>query len=375
MKLYARISLLLLAPVLFIQTARAQEIKIERLNGHQPIISAATFEEAGYPEADGRNINGPCLVKLPSWLKKSERVSPKARYYLYFAHHKGRYLRLAWAEKVTGPYHLVQDSPLYGTKENAVFHLDSETWPIGKTSIRGHVASPIVIVDDEHKEFKLYFHAPTRLNSTGKNIGQKTFFATSENGLDFKENVAECYLGDFYFSPFEKDGRWYAFANHGYFYQAPATGEACCTEAKDLEKALWKERRDFFDETIASYCRENEIEPLLSVRHLAQIEKDGRLHILFSCREDDPERIYHVSCDLKKGNFDTWKPGKMELVMKAEEEWEGSLLQSGKSRGGSAKKALNEVRDPFIYQEKDELYLLYCAGGEKGIGIARLIIR
>ena len=365
----------LLAGVLLIAgKTGAQELTIERLNDAKPIITAETFTKAGYPEEDGENINGPCLVKLPKWLKKQDRVSPKAKYYLYFAHHKGKYLRLAWSEKITGPYHMVEDSPLYGAKEDAVYQLKEKLQPIGLTSIRSHVASPMVVVDNEAKIFKLYFHSPTILNRTGKNIGQKTYYATSQNGLDFQHNVAPMYLGDYYFSPFEVNGRWYAFANHGYLYRAPRQGETSLKKDADTEKAIWEERRDFFEESITTYCRANDIDPLLSVRHLAQVQIGKQLHIFFSCREDSPERMYHTVCDLTNGSWKDWKAGKMELVMKAEMPWEGCTLEAGKSKGGSAKKALNEVRDPFIYQEKDELYLLYCAGGEKGIGIARLTI-
>lgn len=59
----------------------AQKISVERMNSGQPLISKNTFVQAGYPESDADNINGPCLVKLPDWLPRSQRVSPKANYY------------------------------------------------------------------------------------------------------------------------------------------------------------------------------------------------------------------------------------------------------------------------------------------------------
>ena len=34
------------------------------------------------PGADGENINGPSLIRVPSWVK-----NPLGRYYLYVAHH------------------------------------------------------------------------------------------------------------------------------------------------------------------------------------------------------------------------------------------------------------------------------------------------
>ena len=45
------------------------------------------------------NVNGPSLIKMPAWLK-----SRKAKYHLYFSHHCGDHIRLAFANKLTGPW-------------------------------------------------------------------------------------------------------------------------------------------------------------------------------------------------------------------------------------------------------------------------------
>jgi beta-xylosidase len=43
---------------------------------------------------------------------------------------------------------------------------------------------------------------------------------------------------------------------------------------------------------------------------------------------------------------------------------------------GEMYEAANELRDPFVFRDKDgRLYLYYVGGGEKAIGIARLIRR
>src|SRR5205085_10570145 len=59
----------------------------------RPIIS---------PEQDetiGENIQGPSLIRVPDWVE--ERLGA---YYLYFADHKGRYIRLAYADNLLGPW-------------------------------------------------------------------------------------------------------------------------------------------------------------------------------------------------------------------------------------------------------------------------------
>ena len=42
---------------------------------------------------DGSNINGPCCIKVPNWCKNK-----LGNYYLYFAHHRGKYIRMAYAD-------------------------------------------------------------------------------------------------------------------------------------------------------------------------------------------------------------------------------------------------------------------------------------
>ena len=45
------------------------------------------------------NINGPSVIRVPSWVK-----APLGKYYMYFAHHKGSYIRLAFSDAVAGPW-------------------------------------------------------------------------------------------------------------------------------------------------------------------------------------------------------------------------------------------------------------------------------
>ena len=48
---------------------------------------------------EGENINGPSLIKVPKWIN-----NPLCRYYLYFSHHKGKYIRMAFSNSIEGPY-------------------------------------------------------------------------------------------------------------------------------------------------------------------------------------------------------------------------------------------------------------------------------
>jgi hypothetical protein len=47
----------------------------------------------------GDNVNGPSLIRVPDWIEE-----PLGRYYLYFAHHDGQYIRLAYSNELHGPW-------------------------------------------------------------------------------------------------------------------------------------------------------------------------------------------------------------------------------------------------------------------------------
>ena len=75
--------------------------RFKRMNDGESIIktsmSARMVEEAeklGY-----ENINSPSVIRAPSWIKK-----PLGKYYMYFSHHKGNYIRMAFANKPEGPW-------------------------------------------------------------------------------------------------------------------------------------------------------------------------------------------------------------------------------------------------------------------------------
>ena len=53
------------------------------------------------------NINGPSVISVPSWVK-----NPLGKYYMYFAHHKGEYIRLAYADSIEGPWRIYQPGSL-----------------------------------------------------------------------------------------------------------------------------------------------------------------------------------------------------------------------------------------------------------------------
>ena len=100
-------SLMLFSTYGTVQAQSSSSFEVIRLNNSQPIIDQDMFAEVG-ERSEGENINGPSLIRIPDWIASQDRAHPSAEYYLYFGHHDGEYIRMAWAEEVTGPWHLYQ---------------------------------------------------------------------------------------------------------------------------------------------------------------------------------------------------------------------------------------------------------------------------
>lgn len=100
---------------------------------HTDIHPRLQEEEAriGYP-----NMNSPTLFLVPEWVE-----NPLGKYYLYFAHHKGSYLRLAYADTLRGPWQLY----------------DGEILPLDKSGLTTHQLRDPDVFQDEDGELHLLF--------------------------------------------------------------------------------------------------------------------------------------------------------------------------------------------------------------------------
>jgi len=155
-----------------------ETLTVRRLAGN-PIIHPELHSSIG------SNINGPSLLRVPNWVK-----TPLAKYYLYFAHHQGQHIRLAYANELEGPWQIYEEGVLN----------------VEETPCRHHIASPDVHVIDG--QIRMYFHGVA-----GEALdfrGQRSFVALSEDGLHFKAKPEP--LGPFYFRVFQHENNYYAIA-------------------------------------------------------------------------------------------------------------------------------------------------------------------
>ena len=300
-------------------------MRVDRLPGN-PIIR---------PHMDarmGENINGPSLICVPDWLP-----DPLGRYYLYYAHHQGQYIRLAYADRLAGPWRTYEPGTL----------------TLGESIFRGHIASPDVHVDEERREIRMYYHGVAVPGQAlpggahgeaaqGAAAGQLSGVALSSDGLTFRaldEVVASSYPRAFRYG-----GYWYVLSMPGLFFRS----------------------RDGLTEFEAG--------PVLfdgDFRHAAVDLHGDTLGVYYSRAGDCPERILYAEIDLG-GYWMQWRTSEPITVLSPEEEYEGADLPLGPSRRGWAPERVRQLRDPAIYREGGETYLLYSVAGEHGLAIARL---
>jgi hypothetical protein len=301
----------------------ADAVRARRLPGN-PIIRPAML--AG---ADGRNINGPSLIRVPDWVE-----SPLGRYYLYFAHHQGQYIRLAYADRLEGPWTIYKPGVLHLTNVPAC---------------RGHIASPDAIVDHERKQIRLYFHGPARAVS-----GQKSFVALSKDGLHFtpRDDV----LGIFYFRVFRHGDWWYALAKGGVLHRS-RDGLTPFERGHNPFPGGDQRRGDLNDP---------------GPRHVALHKVGDTLWVYYTNIGDAPERILRARVQLTP-DWRDWRAVEPQEVLRPEYDWEGADLPIKPSTAGPSRGREHALRDPAIFVGTDgRTYLLYAVAGESGIAIAEL---
>ena len=99
----------------------------------------------------GDNVNGPSIIRVPEWVDQ-----PLGRYYMYFAHHMGAFIRLAYADRIEGPWRIHEPGVL--PVASTAFYRPEPDPPENLENFYTHVASPEVYVDDTNRRLVMWFH-------------------------------------------------------------------------------------------------------------------------------------------------------------------------------------------------------------------------
>jgi len=295
-----------------------------------PIISQQDLKEAGL----SGSITHPSLIKVPSWIS-----NPLGKYYIYFADHYGKFIRLAYSDSLHGPWRIYNRGTLY-LKNSFCHH---------------HIASPHIYVDEKNKQLRMYYHGfpqKSRINipepewinkALPKGMqDQKSFMATSTDGINFISSgkiVAPWYV------------RTFAWKDEDYIITMPGI------------VAKYNPTSDVYEFVVKLFNNR--------FRHCDVLVVDDLLYVFYTNAGDNPE---HIICSKVVLNSEgkEWKIVETFSLVYPEMDYEGGFEPRRQSIRGGILKKVHELRDPCIYTESGNVYMLYCGGGEHCLVISHL---
>lgn len=334
---------------------------VSKVDRFGPIITQDMFSAINR-SIEGDNMNGPSLIRIPNWVN-----NPIGKYYLYFSHHRGRYIRIAYSQNVTGPYSLLSGG--------AVINIST---PVS------HLASPDVHINHPAKTITMYFHT---LDKTSI-YGQLTQAFISYDGIHFQPHSSD--IARYYFRRFQVLRDIFAIApsNMGRDFtllHRPGRSESYRVSSN---RTFFPLARHVFPHPV----RFNAIVALYSVLFDAPERiYCSRVNITYNKNRDVnarscPKFQFRIKEGIKlpdgygKGVNDSdcnyvWvSEGPRQTVLLPDASFEGGDLPIRRSQNGPADEFVRELRDPYVFvdAETQQSYLLYTYGGEKGIAIARI---
>ena len=340
--------------------ALAREVAVTRFR-ENPLITVDTSVSLG------ANINGPTVIRVPDWVSR-----PLGRYYMYFAHHAGTFIRMAYADAITGPWKIYEPGVLH-VRDTAFFR------PPPNENI--HVASPEIFIDTGLKRLVMWFHGwwtdgkPWPQPEPGetswdamvrKGYDQFTQAAESSDGIHFEAREAitrESYLRVFQYG--------------GYFYGM--TSEGALGRSRDPLA-----RFEFGRPTVLAFkgnvslARRLETNPFREysgrVREVALLLRGGRLYVFFTAAGDAPESVLLSTIDLSP-DWTSWRATSPVTVLQPETSYECADLPVERSQWGMVETRVRQIHDPFVFEERGKTFLFYTICGEQGIAGAEITLR
>lgn len=303
----------------------------------------------------GGNVNGPTVIRVPDWVSR-----PLGRYYMYFANHMGDFVRLAYADRVTGPWTIHEPGVLH-VRDTAFFRPQ----PDPKATLADfytHVASPEVLIDSASRRFVLWTHGwwtngerwpdtppAARAWAREKGYGQYTQAAVSTDGLHF--TVQPAITRTSYLRVFTRGSTCYGISRLGVVSRSSDP-----LGTFELGPSLFRE---------SSYAGR--------VRHVGIVLRGDRLFVFFTGIGDAPERVLVSSVDLT-ADWTAWRASTPVEVIAPRASYECTDLPNVPSEGGDIDEPARQIRDPFVFEDEGKAYLFYATCGEQGIAAAEITL-
>ena len=230
--------------------------------------------------------------------------------------------------------------------------------------ISNHIASPEAVIDDARQEIVLFYHGQIR-NGAEKE-GQRAAAAVSIDGLHF--NPLNQVVGPAYLRVFHHGDLWYSL---------DGSGEVGGTD--DLHKPfrpsgniIGGNRGVTLPEGPGRSAQAGQrTRSIFYPGHIGVDTQGDRLAIYFTCVGQMPEHIMATVVDMA-GPVTSWKAKGTQDVLQPALEWEGAGVAAAHSVGGKSHQLENSLRDPAVFRDNGQPWLVYAAAGEHGMGIVRI---
>ena len=407
-------------------------IEKQEVISYTDMLNAGTCSASGSEcEYEAGNINGPGVMRIPSFIPTDKRASSDAKYYLYFAGHDGHYIKMAYSNSMgpdadwtiynTKPYNSSTKSPR-GVMD-LFTHKNKKIESVYKTGDHrnGHIASPFPMVDKTNKRIVLFYHGEGT-------DGHKQAVATSQWGLNFNnENADERHssfndlgkddpgfgsrskrLGQPYFQVFEVADKTFAYATKGVFAKAKSDVSMDGLDNGDRKSNDRKKRGIFrsheqwemvsgssspFIKTVTEMTKANGIGSK-DPRHGSVFVDGDQVYVAYTIIGTNPESVFVSKYDLSGlSTNDKRDPTKWhnklvgsQLLLTPSDYFEtydnNNYIQPVPSQSGQEDDFVNELRDPTFFlddsnengewDDAESMYLFYAYGGESGIAKVKL---
>tara|TARA_B100000927_G_scaffold179403_1_gene144517 strand:+ start:862 stop:1617 length:756 start_codon:yes stop_codon:yes gene_type:complete len=248
---------------------------------------------------------------------------------------------MAFSNNLTGPWNIYKGGVLH-LKETPFTHerpnAKQPQWATeeGVDGLYPHIASPDVHINTREKSLEMFFHG---LDHDGE---QRSLRALSNDGLTWwvqSQRIKQTYLRVFRYKNIK-----YALGWGGQILRQNSDGT--------FELGPWS----FGDQ---------------GHRHASALVQGDKLHVVWTRIGDAPEQILYSTIDISLSWRD-WYATEGQVILKPKFDWEGANLPISNSTVGGLTKQEHALRDPFLFEQNEEIYMLYAGGGETCIGIAKL---
>ena len=250
---------------------------------------------------------------------------------------------MAFSNNLKGPWNFYKAGVL-DLKETPLTHerpnVKQPDWAIekGMDGLYPHIASPDVHINESEKSLEMFFHG---LDHDGE---QRSLCAVSNDGINWR--VQSKRINQTYLRVFRYKHNKYAIAWGGQILRQNSSGI--------FEMGPWA----FGDQ---------------GHRHAGVMVRGDKLHVVWTRIGDAPEQILYSTIDMSHSWRD-WYATEAQVILKPKFDWEGANLPISASTIGGLAKQEHALRDPFLFEQSDEVYMVYTGGGETSIGIAKTIL-